>query len=1103
VGQTEVIVEAMSAADVDPATIGYVEAHGTGTHLGDPVEVSALTKAFRTRTDAKGFCALGSVKTNVGHLDAAAGAAGLIKVVLSLQHGQIPPSLHFQTANPEIDFASSPFFMNTSLRDWPLRGGPRRAGVSAFGVGGTNAHLILEEAPAVEKAPAPRTPQLVVLSAKTPGALEEMTERLAAHLDANPQLELADVAYTLQVGRRSFAHRRAVVASDLAEAVAGLRAPGGPPTAVCERRNPPAVLVLSAEGPLLVDTWRSLYDGAPAFREGARRCAEAAGRAGTRMLEALYPSPAPNSSLFLAEDLEPLALFAVEFGLARLWATWGLRFEAVVGEGVGKLVAASLDGTIDLASGLGLAARVHAASSPEGEGRRSEDREPTSPPMRLPEDGHRLYLELTGARVTLRTGTAGAGTPCSSPPMGGGTAGWTQLLELLAGLWLSGVDVGWPAVHAPESRRRIPLPTYPFQRRRFWVDPIEDSRPNADGESGATSLFRPVWKTALPVVRRGPRPARSLLFADSMGLGARLAEGLRAAGSEVVTVKVGRVFSGDPAIGYTLDPAEPRHYDALWQELRRHEKLPERAIHLWSVESPVTAVGVACFQQECEKGFYSLLHLAATRPEGRLAVQVVSAGLHEVIGGELLCPEKAPLLALCRVLAQEEHELTCGSVDLEDPIEGFDEIASQLLAELVLVTPEPLVAYRRGRRWRLDYEPILPPAGGGDGSVEPLGPSSVREGGVYLVTGGLGDVGFTLASSLARRRAKLVLASRTELPPRERWEHWLAANDSGEPTSLRVRRVQALEALGAEVLVLQADAADVAQMRAVVKAAEDRFGPLHGVIYAAGEMAADTFRPVRELERAVCERQFTPKVRGLLALDEALGGRYLDFCLLCSSLSAVLGGVGYAAYAGANAFMDAFAVRRGQEGRAWISVNWDQWEFKGRRRLAPGAPTGPRLGVEQGRLAFERVLCLRGVDRVLVSAGPLASRLERWVRLAPSARPGEETGGARPRPSPGTTYVDPRNESEQALAAIWQELLGVERVGMHDNFFELGGHSLFAARVLSRLRQVFGVSLSLDALFDAPTIAELTLRVTAAVRARQGGGGDDRETAGQRMEIEI
>ncbi|MCP4717596.1 MAG: type I polyketide synthase, partial [Deltaproteobacteria bacterium] len=222
-GQASVIACSLMTAEVDPETISYIEAHGTGTDLGDPVEIAALTQAFGLKTRKKGFCAIGSLKSNMGHLDAAAGVAGLIKTVLALKYGQIPPSLHFEQPNAKIDFADSPFYVNDKLSEWKTGHDiPRRAGVSSFGIGGTNAHVILEQAPCREKSAESRPYQLLIISAKTDSALEAATTNLSEYLKQNPDINLADVAYTLQAGRKHFSNRKYLVCKDINEAVTKL-----------------------------------------------------------------------------------------------------------------------------------------------------------------------------------------------------------------------------------------------------------------------------------------------------------------------------------------------------------------------------------------------------------------------------------------------------------------------------------------------------------------------------------------------------------------------------------------------------------------------------------------------------------------------------------------------------------------------------------------------------------------------------------------------------------------------------------------------------------------------------------------------------------------
>ncbi|HVB38690.1 MAG TPA: type I polyketide synthase, partial [Vicinamibacterales bacterium] len=361
-GQAAVVFQALDNAGIPADTVSYVEAHGTGTELGDPIEVKALTSAFRSSTTKTRFCALGSVKTNIGHLNAAAGIAGLVKTVLALEQRQIPPSLHFEAPNPGIDFANSPFFVNDRLRDWPTGATPRRAGVSAFGIGGTNAHVILEEAPAAGRSGPSRDAQVVVLSARTDAALAQAAARMDTHLAAHGEQPLADVAFTLTQGRRPFAHRLAIVGRDgerVRAALAGA-AGAGRWTATPRTAGRPATFLLSGQGAQVVGMGRALYEREPAFREAfdrARAVVKAA--EGIDLAEILYPAAghATAARVRLGQaGMTPAAVFAVSYALAEQWAAWGVRPAAMLGHDLGEYVAACLAGVMDLESALRLVA---------------------------------------------------------------------------------------------------------------------------------------------------------------------------------------------------------------------------------------------------------------------------------------------------------------------------------------------------------------------------------------------------------------------------------------------------------------------------------------------------------------------------------------------------------------------------------------------------------------------------------------------------------------------------------------------------------------------------------------------------------------------------
>ncbi len=420
-GQAAVIAEAQQIADVDPETISYVEAHGTATPLGDPVEIAALSQAFGRDggTLPSESCAIGSVKTNVGHLDTAAGMAGLIKTVLMLRHRTLVPSLHFEAPNPEIDFAAGPFYVGTETRQWPEGPTPRRAGVSSFGIGGTNAHVIVEEPPAAPSTPDAEDagPRLLVLSANTPAALDRATADLARALRKDRGLGLPAVAQTLALGRRAHPYRRALVATDVRDAALALALGDAGRVLSADPADERPVLDL-APGTGAPGHAAALYAEAAAFREHYDRCAAELGT--------------PAAELLAAKG--PAADFAVQYATARTLAGWGV------------------------------AAPVVAA-----------DR------TALPDAALRL-LEGIGAQHT-----AGAGRPgVALLPEASDTTGVAFLLGLVGRLWTAGEDVDWAAFHQGERIRRVPLPTYPFERVRHWTEPHGSAAPAA--EPGARTL---------------------------------------------------------------------------------------------------------------------------------------------------------------------------------------------------------------------------------------------------------------------------------------------------------------------------------------------------------------------------------------------------------------------------------------------------------------------------------------------------------------------------------------------------------------------------------------------------------------------------------------
>ncbi|GAA0437379.1 type I polyketide synthase [Streptomyces luteireticuli] len=450
--QAATVREAQRVAGCPPETIGYVEAHGTGTPLGDPVEVAALNRAFGPT--GAGRTLLGSVKTNIGHLDAAAGMAGLIKTALMLRHRTFVPSLHFRTPNPDIDFAAGPFRVGTETVPWPDGDGPRRAGVSSFGVGGTNAHVVLEEPPAAGPAPVPRPAEPLLVSARTPGALARATGDLARHLRRRPGLDLDAVTHTLAAGRRHHLHRRAVVCTGTRDAALSLAIldPGRVWTGRGDQEPDGFALVLP-------DASRTagaveLYDGLGDFRDVVDTCA---GTLGT------------DPAAVLAD--RRLAAFVVPYALARVCRAWGVRPAALVGWGTGRTVAGCLAGVLGPDDALALSAGrpvVPACAAPEV---------PVSPGTRWLRPGEAadpgtwtrpVTGEADRARAEALLKEEGLVPLVLDPADGSATE---VLLNVLARAWTHGADVRWEHWYGPGRRRRVPLPTYPYEPRRHWIEP--------------------------------------------------------------------------------------------------------------------------------------------------------------------------------------------------------------------------------------------------------------------------------------------------------------------------------------------------------------------------------------------------------------------------------------------------------------------------------------------------------------------------------------------------------------------------------------------------------------------------------------------------------
>ena len=1186
-GQARAAAGALLAAEVGADEIAYVEAHGTGTPLGDPIEVAALTRAFRETTERVNYCAIGSVKTNIGHLDAAAGIAGFIKVVQAVRHGLVPATLHFKAPNPQIDFASSPFFVNDRLLDWPTAG-PRMAAANSIGMGGTNAHVVVQEPPELPAGDPAQRGQLLPISARTPTALERSTANLARWLREHPGANLADVAATLQRGRRALPHRRALVVRDVEDAAYALEAPTSARTLTRHCTAPAAgvAFLFPGQGTQYPGMARQLYEDSGTFRDQVEACLGCLEDDLAEELRTLLTTAQPT-----AEQAERLrdtalaqpALFVVGYATARWLEALGIGPQALLGHSIGEIAAAAVAGVMELPDALAfVVARGRAMSelppaamlsvalgvdavggylepgvelaainTPELVTLAGSSEAIEALQARLERDGavaRRLHvshafhsmlvepalpaLQAAAERMELRppaipivsnlSGTwladeqavdpsywvrharepvrfaDGWATLAASPNLAlvevgpGGTllalgracatGAWAAavptapgpgerddarqtFLHALGALWTAGVAIDWDVLWRGSTRRRVPLPTYPFEHRRFWVDavPAPSDAPAAGHDplervvSPLEWLFMPSWSQAPPVPPAEPQERTVLLLGDEDALAAGLAERLRAAGARVVRVvrSDGAAAGGDDA-AHVLDAQDAAGWQRLFERLSGEGTSIDDVALLWTAahDEPgdeadaIATMGPLLTTAAVVRALRRHAPAAATR------VLVVTRGAHDVHGDERPRPSQASALAAASIVPQELSPLLARCVDLDPRGDDADADADALATELLSAPAgPPLVAHRARRRWTRRFVPLAAPD---------EGPSpALRQDAAWVLVGGLGFMGRTLARHL-----------------RERWGAHVTLLDSRTATPAELAELEQPEG---SLELVTCDCADRAALSAALTAAVERHGRLDGVLFAAGPGSEAGASVLEELSAEALLPHVAARVQGLRALDGALDGLPVGACIVASSLATALGGIGGSAYMASSLWGEAFVAARNRDRAVpWTVVQWEHWRRPGEQSFGG---LRERLAIEPSELVETFELAVRAAaERIAVSSASLDARVELAHRpVEPRSVDDEpeavEAEGVHRRPEVGTPYVAPRTPHEQHVAGTACQLLGIDRVGVEDNFFELGADSLMAMQLVSNLRDRFGVPLPMSDLFQEPTVAALVVRI--------------------------
>jgi polyketide synthase PksJ len=924
-GQADVILEAMQMAGVQAGDIDYIETHGTATELGDTVEISALREAFAASGGTNKTCYLGAVKSNIGHLDTAAGASGLIKTVLALNNGKIPPTCNYQRPNPLLELEKTPFSVNNECVAWsPNPDRIRRAGVSSFGIGGTNAHVIIEEAPVfarvkseeqtVDASQGHRGPDgdhnyLIPLSAKSPKALALLLDALQAHLLQHPNCSLRDIAFTYQQGRTRF-------------------------------------------------DYRAIFDASEAKRE---QLLETIRTVSTRVHELLF--------------------------------------------------------------------------------------------NKVDESPRREMINNIGADFIDRN--------ISSDH------------QQAIGQWLAGNEPDWNM--AGTVGTKVALPGHPFIKSRYWIDPplalnnfvgVETSVESSDTKEVrkqpdiASWFYVPSWQNDLPTMNADALKARWLIFDDGTEATRHVNDDLVAHGADVKNIEQS-LFANSP------------DWISILRDLGNWK--PEKILITGFKTPHADEWADAPYLQLFDRSMALAAALQKTYFSEEIEVIAMASSLLEYpLSGNA---GRSVMMGPLKVLPQECPNISTRFIDV-------DASASRLgvLCALSSTPPGSAVLLRgNGLQWSV-YSPLSKP-------LPTSGKNQIRIGGTYLITGGLGDIGLTLAGYLCNKhQAKVILSTRSPLPDRDQWDRLSKGSDL---LNRRVRRLVELERSGAHVEVMVADVSNEMAMRELINDIVERHGRIDGVIHAAGIVGESSFVTISESQTELGKdrnnQQFVPKTVGLDVLESVLAGMDFDFCLVCSSLSPILGGLGFSAYAATNAYADAkIAVLNAAQPGKWMSVNWEGWMFDHDDVPAGAANTSAaELGISasEGVRVFEHLMEMVPVERLVVSSGDLNHRIAQWIRKATVDTNPKAPKNAHPRPDHIGLYTAASTPTQQKLTEQWEQLLGISGIGIHDSFFELGGNSLLLTQLVALIRRHFKAELTLSALFEQPTIAEMAKGIDSTTQS--------------------
>lgn len=1202
-GQCEVIKITQKLAGVEPESISYVEAHGTATKLGDPIEIAALTQAFG-KSEEK-YCAVGSVKSNIGHLDAAAGVAGFIKAALCINNRKLVPSLNFNKPNPNIHFEDTPFYVNTEYKDWKSKKYPLRASVSSFGIGGTNAHVILEEFQPAPSATFEDEYKLLTITAKSEKALERYAIELTSFVEEEtPDLNLSDLCYSIQLGRKEFEYRKSIVFTDKLDLIEKLKNDFEVQASGYVGEDLRINFCFPGAGSQYINMGQQLYFGNEIVKSILDNGFEQLKvLSGLDYKEILMPSDENDLRINDMLHAQPI-IFLFDYAIAKLLISLGIKPDCMIGHSLGEYVAACVSGVFSFEDALKIVyrrselidtieeGRMISVAISEENAKKYENEKISISAINGPQQivfstsldsvdelvqqlemdevqyvilvatkaGHCWLMDsilepffkelstvsLNPPKIPFVSNTTGeiiTDLEATSPrywvnhlrqqvkfskgiqemmkpghknlfiQVGAGHS-LTSLVKQISAdsdecqifkpvrsikesvddlsflygvigeLFKQGVSINWNVFYQNKNRKKISVPHYSFEKiklplgekvyEKAFMGELNQFSQKSSGEL-KDWLYFPVWKMSVL-----PRPERIqgnnsnklfVIFSPSNDFFNELSLSLNKLDYHCLNVQVGSEFLQISESNYCVNPKEEGHFEKLFALIQSSKNESIEIIYAWNLLADANNLLLTRENENSHLVYFSLIYISKQLKKFTnlvdLRVTVLSKNLHQVIGNENIEYTQSLLMGIVNVIPQE-YSIPCRNIDFDFEFLETNRLP-QLIDEIISKEFSRIIALRYGIRWERDNQKNQTEVD--DRSI------SIKNKGIYFITGGLGNVGMVISEHLiAKYDAKIVLCGRRDL------DSELEVDEK----DLWLKRLAKLRQMSQDVIYVQADVSNYEALSSAVIFAEKNVGQLNGVVHLAGNLDTGEFELLENTTYEKSFRLMRAKIDGINNLYDLFKARNLDFLWATSSLASVVAGVSASAYSSANYYLEQFLIAKSIELPNWKCIGLSEMLFTDEE--INNESSSHRLGLLPDEIfkIFEWSTGLPKNPVILETISDLNQRINK-AYYAQNLEEFEfeeiqiEENQKVSRPRLKNVYVPATTEVQLKLVKIIEDFLGTTSIGIEDNFFELGVDSLKGMIIINQIFKTFNLKISISQFIQNPSVSLLAKELEGMV----------------------